>query len=216
MSHPTVPIPCPVTEVCENFTLHQGGVVRTASAINGLLLTLTMAAAHGKECKGVNFPDHVEVAGRDLALNGLGLQKATFLRVDVYVAALYVTATSRDPNALINSDSPQELIVHFLRSVGVEDVRKQWSRDFAHVAPDRPISLMQRVATLNSWLSDVKRDERLMFIRQPGAGIQVLVNGVVKGTISSDDFSRDFMSIWVGATPPSPDLRRGLLGGKCD
>ena len=143
-------------EVCENFTLHQEGVVRTASAINGLLLTLTMAAAQGKECKGVNFPDHVKAGGSDLTLNGLGLQKATFLRVDVYVAALYVTATSRDPNALISSDGPQELIVHFLRSVGVEDVRKQWSRDFAHVAPDRPISLMQRVATLNSWLSDVK------------------------------------------------------------
>ena len=185
--------------------------------MTGLLLTLTMAVAQGKECKGVSFPDHVEVGGSDLTLNGLGLQKATFLRVDVYVAALYVTATSRDPAALIDSDGPQKLIVHFLRSVGVEDVRKQWSRDFAHVAPDRPASLMQRVATLNSWLSDVKRDERLTFIRQPaGEGIQVIVSGVVKGTIPGDDFSRDFMSIWLGAAPPSPELRRGLLGGKCD
>jgi len=190
--------------------------VRTASAINGLLLILTTAAAHGKECRGVNFPDHADVGGTALTLNGLGLQKATFLRVDVYVVALYVTATSLDPNALINSDGPQKLIVHFLRNVGVEDVRKQWSRDFAHVAPDRPISLMQRVATLNAWLSDVKRDERLTFIRQPGEGIQVIVNGVVKGTIPGEDFSRDFMSIWVGAAPPSPELRRGLLGGKCD
>ena len=178
------------------------------SAINGLLLTLTVAVAQGKECRGVNFPDHADVGGSNLTLNGLGLQKATFLRVDVYVVALYVTATSLDPNALINSDGPQKLIVHFLRNVGVEDVRKQWSRDFAHVAPDRPISLMQRVATLNAWLSDVKRDERLTFIRQPGEGIQVIVNGVVKGTIPGEDFSRDFMSIWVGAAPPSPELRR--------
>ena len=190
--------------------------MRTASVINGLLLTLTMASAQGKECKGVNFPDHVDEGGSDLTLNGLGLQRATFLKVDVYVAALYVTATSSDPNSLINSDGPQELIVHFLRSVGVEDVRKQWSRDFVHVAPDRPISLMQRVATLNAWLSDVKRDERLVFIRQPGEGVQVIVDGVVKGTIPGDDFSRAFMSIWLGAAPPSPELRRGLLGGKCD
>ncbi len=203
-------------EVCENFTLPQESVVRTASAINGLLLTLTMAVAQGKECKGVNFPDHVDEGGSDLTLNGLGLQRATFLKVDVYVAALYVTATSSDPKALINSDGPQELIVHFLRNVGAEDVRKQWSRDFAHVAPDRPISLMKRVATLNTWLSDVKRGERLAFIRQPGEGIHVIVNGVVKGTIPGGDFSRDFMSIWLGATPPSPELRRGLLGGKCD
>jgi hypothetical protein len=190
--------------------------VRTASAINGLLLTLTISVAQSKECKGVNFPDQVEVGGSNLTLNGLGLQRATFLKVDVYVAALYVTATSSDPNSLIESDRPQELIVHFLRGVGVEDLRKEWTRDFTHVAPDRPISLMKRVATLNTWLSDVKRDERLAFIRKPGEGVRVIVNGVIKGTIPGDDFSRDFMSIWVGAAPPSPELRRGLLGGKCD
>ena len=190
--------------------------MRTASAMVGLLLTLTMATAQGKECKGVNFPDQVEVGDTDLTLNGLGVQKATFLKVDVYVVALYVTATSRDPNPLINSDAPQELILHFLRSVEAGDVRKEWTRDFAHVAPDRPISLMQRVATLNTWLSDVKGNEQLTFIRRPREGIQVIVNGVVKGTIPGDDFSRNFMSIWLGAAPPSPDLRRGLLGGKCD
>jgi hypothetical protein len=44
----------------------------------------------------------------------------------------------------------------------------------------------------------------------------VIVNGVVKGTIPGDDFSRAFTSIWLGAAPPSPGLRRGLLGGECN
>ena len=190
--------------------------MRTAPGVTGLLMTLTMATAQGKECAGINFPEQVSLRGADLTLNGLGLQKATFFKVDVYVGALYVTSTSRDPNALINTDRPQELIVHFLRSVRVEDVRKEWTRDFTHVAPDRPVSLMQRVATLNTWLSDVKRDERLTFIRQPGEGIQVIVDSVVKGIIPGDDFSRTFMSIWLGAAPPSLELKRGLLGGQCD
>ena len=190
--------------------------MRTASAITGLLLSLMMEAAQGKACKGINFPDQIEVGGADLTLNGLGVQKATFLKVDVYVGALYVTATSRDPNPLIDSDAPQELVLHFLRNVKVEDVRKEWTRDFVHVAPDRPISLMQRVATLNTWLSDVKANGRLTFIRQPREGIQVIVNGFVKGIIPGDDFSRDFMSIWLGAAPPSPGLKKGLLGSACN
>jgi Chalcone isomerase-like len=190
--------------------------MRTASVITALLLSLVVDTAQAKECKGVNFPDQVEVGGADLTLNGLGVQKATFLKVDVYVAALYVTATSRDPNPLINSDAPQELILHFLRSVDVVDVRKEWTRDFVHVAPDRPISLMQRVATMNTWLSDMSSNEQLAFIRQPGAGIEVIVNGVIKGTIPGEDFSRAFMSIWLGAAPPSPALRRGLLGSECN
>jgi hypothetical protein len=189
--------------------------MKTASAITGLLLSLTVQAAYGRECKGISFPDHIEGAGTGLTLNGVGVQRATFLKVDVYVAALYVTATSHDPGLLIDSDAPQQLILQFLRNVRVEDVRKEWTRDFTHVAPDRPASLMQRVATLNSWLSNVKAEERLQFIRQPGAGIQVIVDGEVKGTIPGDDFSRDFMSIWLGAAPPSAALRSGLLGGGC-
>ena len=125
-------------------------------------------------------------------------------------------ATVADPAPLINADTAQQLIVHFLRNVSVEHIRDQWTKDFSHVVPDRPASLMQRVATLNSWLSDVRRDERLTFIRQPGEGLQVIVDGIAKGTIPGDDFSRTFMAIWLGSAPPSAELRRGLLGGKCD
>jgi len=190
--------------------------MRTASAIAAFALTLCTTTANPKDCKGINFADHAVVEGTDLTLNGVGLQKATFLRVDVYVGALYVAATSRDPRALIDSDGPQELLLHFLRSVSVRDVRDQWTKDFVHVVPDRPASLMRRVATLNSWLSDIKRGQRLTFVRQPGEGIQVSIDGVRKGTVPGDDFSRVFMSIWLGAAPPSAALRAGLLGGPCD
>jgi hypothetical protein len=194
---------------------HQESVRRTASTIAGFVLTLSTTTALAKHCKGIDFPDHAVVEGTDLTLNGIGLHKATFLRVDVYVGALYVAATSRDPNTLINSDRPQELILHFLRSVNVRDVRDQWTKDFVHVVPDRPASLMQRVATLNTWLSDMKSNQRLTFVRQPGEGIKVIVGGVLKGTVPGDDFSRVFMSIWLGAAPPSAGLRAGLLGGPC-
>jgi hypothetical protein len=190
--------------------------MRTASATAGFVLILSTTTALPKDCKGINFPDHAVVEGTDLTLNGIGLHKATFLGVDVYVGALYVAATSRDPNALIDGGSPQELILHFLRSVNVRDVRDQWTKDFVHVVSDRPVSLMQRVATLNTWLSDIKSEQRLTFVRQPGEGIKVVVGGVVKGTIPGDDFSRVFMSIWLGAAPPSARLRAGLLGGPCD
>jgi hypothetical protein len=55
--------------------------------------TLGISVAHGKECKGVNFPDQAQVDGSNLVLNGLGLRHATAFKVNVYVAALYVTNT---------------------------------------------------------------------------------------------------------------------------
>jgi hypothetical protein len=171
--------------------------------------------AHGKECKGVNFPDQVQVEGSTLMLNGLGLRQATAFKVNVYVAALYVAKTSSDPNALLGSNTPSELILQFVRNVGADDLRKGWSEGFEKNTKDQLPALKERIAMLNAWMADVKTGERLSFVHKPGAGLQVDVNGTVKGTIRGDDFAKAFLSIWLGADPPNPEIKAGILGGAC-
>lgn len=56
----------------------------------------------------------------------------------------------------------------------------------------------------------------MSFIRVPGSGMQVDVNGTLKGMIEGDDFARAFLSIWLGENPQTPELKSGLLGGLCD
>ena len=176
---------------------------------------LTAAAAQGKECKGVNFPDQAQVEGSNLTLNGLGLRQATAFKVNVYVAALYVAKTSSDPGALLASNTPSELILQFVRNVGADDLRKGWTEGFEKNSKDQLPALKDRIATLNGWMADVKTGERLTFIQKPGAGVSVNVNGMVKGTVKGDDFSKAFLSIWLGADPPNPEIKAGLLGGAC-
>ena len=64
-------------------------------------------------------------------------------------------------------------------------------------------------------MTDMKTGQRLAFVHKPGAGVQVDVNGTVKGTIKGDDFAKAFFGIWLGANPPNPGLKTGLLGGSC-
>jgi len=185
-----------------------------------LLMIGTMAAlgasiADAKECKGVNFPDQVQVEGANLALNGLGLRQATAFKVNVYVAALYVAKTSNDPNALLGSNAPAELILQFVRNVGADDLRKGWSEGFEKNSGTQLPALKERIATLNGWMTDVKTGDRLTFVRKPGAGLDVNVNGAAKGTIKGDDFAKAFLAIWLGADPPNPEIKSGLLGGAC-
>lgn len=190
--------------------------MRHAVFLAGLLLSSTLNVAAARECKGVDFPEHVQVKGTDLTLNGLGMRKATFLKVNVYVAALYVTKASREPQPLIDPGTPAELTLHFVRNVGVGDLRNAWKEGFERVAKDQMATLGDRVTLLNGWMSDMKTGQRLDFVRLPGTGIQVSVNGAVKGTITGDDFSRAFVSIWLGPEPPNSELKSGLLGGTCD
>jgi len=41
------------------------------------------------------------------------------------------------------------------------------------------------------------------------------VNGATKGIIKGDDFTKALFSIWLGADPPNPEIKSGLLGGAC-
>src|SRR3954468_17292266 len=93
-----------------------------------LILTFLLAAAGATAqeatCRDISFPRHLQVNGSDLTLNGLGVRKATFLKVNVYVAAYYVGLPGHDPKPLIEADGPQQLTLQFVRNVGVDDLRK--------------------------------------------------------------------------------------------
>jgi Chalcone isomerase-like len=59
--------------------------------------------------------------------------------------------------------------------------------------------LKVRIDTLKGWMEDMKTGQRLTFTHNPGAGIEVDVNGAVEGTVKGDDFAQAFLSIWLGA-----------------
>ena len=99
-----------------------------------LLIALGMlygvGTAYGKECLKVDFPEQTSVDGNTLRLNGLGLRQATALKVNVYVAALYVMQPSTDANAILGASNPKQLVLHFVRSEGRSDLTKAWDEGF--------------------------------------------------------------------------------------
>ena len=189
-------------------------VAQTLSAA-ALLAALAAAPARGKECKGVEFPDQTQAGGTALVLNGLGLRQATAFKVDVYVAALYLAQRSADANAILASNTRKELILHFVRDIDGADLIQAWQEGFENNAKARLPALGERIERLKGWMADMKTGQRLIFVANPGAGIAVNVNGALKGTIEGDEFSKAFLSIWLGARPPTRGLKTGLLGGAC-
>ena len=180
----------------------------------GVISVLGNVAVQAKECRGVTFPDQAQVDGSALTLNGLGMRQATMLKVNVYVAALYVTKTSGDANTILGAVAPYELILQFVRNVDASDIAKGWGEGFEKNAHGQLPALKDRIAKLNGWMADIKTGQRLQFSFKPGVGVQVSVNGTVKGTVEGDDFGKAFLSIWLGV-PPNPEVKVGLLGGAC-
>jgi hypothetical protein len=189
-------------------------VWRRSLLMFGMLIALGAGGAAAKECLGVNFPDQTQADGSTLTLNGLGVRKATLLKINVYVAALYVANPSSDPNAILGSKTPIKLILHFVRDVSAADISNGFDESFAKSAKGQLPALQARIAMLEDWMSDLTTGQQMTFIAMPGVGVQVNVSGTEKGTVSGDDFTKAFLSIWLG-NPPNPEIKAGLLGGAC-
>lgn len=190
-------------------------MLKRSLVLIGAATWLAPALVHARECLGVSFPEQVQVAGAPLALNGLGLRQATLFKVNVYVAALYLTKPMTDASVILANTAPYEMQLHFVRNVGAADIAKGWVEGFQRNGQGAQASSDERVATLRGWMGDIKSGESIIFSFQPGAGLAVSVNGSVKGTIRGDDFGRSFLTVWLGV-PPNPEIKTGLLGGRCE
>jgi len=183
-----------------------------------LLLALSLAGiplvASAAECEGVTMEDSVTQDGQALTLNGLGLRLATFIKVKVYVAGLYVPTKSDQAKTLINTDQPWRLKLSFVRSVDKEDMVSAWNDGFGENAKAQLPALKDRIETLNGAMEDLKEGNTLIFSYTPGKGTNVEINEKSSTIIEGADFASALLSIWLG-NPPNKEIKRGLLGGKC-
>ena len=175
---------------------------------------VTMAAgpAGAGKLAGVTLPDTVTVAGKPLVLNGMGLREATFLKIDVYVAGLYVERVSSSPGELLAADQAKQLVLRFVRDVDRDDIVEAWNNGFAGNATVPVATLRPQIARLNAWMPRFAEGDTLVFRYVPGDGVTVEINGARQGAIEGAEFARSLFAIWLGPKPPTSDLRRGLLG----
>jgi hypothetical protein len=185
-------------------------VAKSLSIIAVLLTQLGVAEA-GKKA-GVTMPDTITVADKQLSLNGMGLREATFLKIDVYVAGLYVQTVSSDPGKLIASNEVKRLVLKFVRNVDRKDIVKAWNEGFANNPVGKPSAIQGQIAVLNGWMGDFADGDTLTFTFIPGEGVSVDVRNSRKGVVKGDEFARALLAIWLGPKPPTKALKTGLLG----
>jgi hypothetical protein len=166
-------------------------------------------------CLDVSAPDAEKAGGTALVLNGQGIRKATLLNVKVYVASLYLPAKTGDAAKILAADQPWKLILSFVRGVGASDMRDAFDEGFAKTAGDKAAALEDRIKTLKDAMTDYDEGHILAFAYDPTSGTQVDINGKAGPLIPGGDFAASLLAIWIGKDPPNPDIKTGLLGGKC-
>lgn len=170
-----------------------------------LFFAFTLSAA---TLDDVSFPDTVKVSGKDLVLNGIGIRKATFLKVKVYYGGLYLEQKTKDPAAFLSTSSPKQITMHFVREVEAEKLRDAFVEGM-EAANKNHASFKAQMDKFNSYVVDVKKGDQfvLQFLND---GVLFSPKGKAAEKISGADFSRALLSIWF-VNPRDEGLRSGLL-----
>jgi hypothetical protein len=179
-------------------------------AVAGLV---PVSLASGAELHGISLPDLRVIDGMQMRLNGIGLRTYSVLSIPIYVAGLYLEQPSRDGNRILHSQERKLLEMRFLHDVDAKDAQDAWRDGLEHncAAPCYldPHAVQRFLAAVPSMR---KGDESTMLFT--AAGMTATVNGRPIGELADPNFASTLLATFIGAVPPTPQLKRQLLGSR--
>ncbi len=174
------------------------------------LVFVAVLGASAATLAGVTLPDTAKVGDTALILNGVGVRKKFVVKV--YVAGLYLKQKSSDAAAILKSDEPKRIVMHFVHDVSKKQLADGFEESFDNNSPDAKKTMKADIDRFLGALEDLKDGNELVFTFVPGTGTTMTVNGKDKLTIATPAFAPVLLSVWLGPKPPNADLKKGLLG----
>lgn len=188
-------------------------ILRGGLALAACLTACVATPALAAERAGVTLPDQATVDGRTLVLNGMGLRRATWLRVRVYVAGLYLEEKSPDADAILRPERTKRVVLVFVRAVGRDDLLAAWDESFQENEGEDIAAMASSIAMFHGFMPDrVAKGDTFTFTYLPETGVLVALKDEPRGTIPGAAFARSLFATWLGKKTASPALKEGLLG----
>ncbi len=171
------------------------------------------ATSHAATLDGVSFPDKYPVAGQTLVLNGIGVRTLTVFNVKVYVAALYLPQPSHDAAQILASPGPKVLLLQYMHSGSKSEIEQEYRKGEQINCGNGGCAAADQAdfERLVAAAPAVKVGDTTTYVFT-GHGMQVYANNQSIGTFNNQDLAQHLLGGFIGAHPPSQDLRSRLLG----
>lgn len=175
------------------------------------MIFVTNCPAQSAELDGIILPDRQQVGGVELRLNGIALRTYSIVQIHIYVAGLYLVHPSSNADQILQSADTKLLEIRFVRDISAEQARNAWREGFdqnclapCQLAPSDVKRFLAAVPAMH------KGDSFSLVFTATGA--EVAANGRRIGSINQPQFARLMLATFIGAQPPTPRLKRELLG----
>lgn len=168
----------------------------------------------------VEYADQIKVGEKSLLLNGLGIRKKDKfgLTFKVYVGALYLPKKSQSADEILAMTDLRVLKMTFVRRVDGKDLATAFEDGHGNNCPSSQSGCeasKKQLLTVTRVLPDIMDKGTMEFQFFPDR-VEYDIKGRknLKGTLQGADISKNFLAIFIGKTPPTEELKKGLLGQK--
>jgi hypothetical protein len=179
----------------------------------------TMKRINRKLClaivSGVTLPGTLKAGNTNLVLNGGGARVKFFM--DIYVAGLYVTTQSNNPDAIAKANEPTAVKIHIVSGMATSERMKDAILEgFKKSTGGNTAPIQAKIDKFLKLFSQepIVKGDVFDNVYTPEGGLQVSKNGKVLDTIDGLDFKTALWSIWLGNEPADKGLKAAMLGGK--
>jgi hypothetical protein len=182
--------------------------MRLAAALAALALTLPALA---REVAGVEFPEKMMLAGKELKLNGAGLRSKFFVKV--YAGGLYLAQPASTGDAIVAADEAKRVRMVFLRDVDAKTILATYREGFEKNSggPGLP-ALLKKLDEIAPAVADLKKGDEMFVTYVPGQGTTVQTSRGGAITVEGKDFADAMLRNWLGPHPADSGLEKAFLG----
>jgi hypothetical protein len=180
-----------------------------------LSFAFSLPAAASVDVNGYKFDDTMQVAGKELKLNGAGMR--TKLVFKVYAAGLYLPEKSHNVAEILKEEGPRRVTLQMARDLSSEEFGKAFmdglNENVDKAEKQRIVAQIGKMGELFASVEGIKKGDVLHLDWIPGTGTQCELNGKkLGGPIPDINFYNAILRIWLGDKPVDKALKPALLG----
>lgn len=177
------------------------------------LFVHSVGLAHAATVAGVSLKDSLKIGDTQLQLNGAGV-RSKFM-VDLYIAALYVSEKSHDPQLIMDADQPMLIQVHVISNlITQENLSRGTAEGFSKATGNNTEAIQPLIDEFLDGLKEkITIGDVFEFVYLPGKGVTMIKNRKLIKRLPFDlDFKRALFGIWLSDKPAQTSLRSRMLG----
>ena len=185
----------------------------TLAAASWVAASLPATAA--LQMDGISLEDSVQVAGKNLKLNGAGISMRMIFKV--YAMGLYLPNRQDTTRDVLLGDGPKRLMIAMLRDVSGSDFNDELRQYAVAEGASTPAHILDNMLRLGQAIdrqsNGLRKGDTLTMDWVPGTGTMVeLNNKPLTAPLHDIAFYKALLNIWLGDKPADSRLKMKLLG----